>query len=155
MMLIELISVLMLFGFLRRYAFPPMIKAMRDRSRRIQHDIQTAEATRLEAEALKASLEAEVKEFRRRADETLSRVVKEAQSERRRILDESQRESKRILEEAEAEIARERKAMIATVRQQVVDLSVEVAERVIRERMSQDIDRRLVSEFIERIGVPQ
>ncbi len=155
MMLIELVSVLMLFGFLRRYAFPPMIKAMRERAQRIQHDIETAEATRREAEALKTSLEVEVKEIRRRADETLSRAVKDAQNERRRILEESQRESKRILEEATAEVARERQAMLTAVRRQVVELSVEVAERMIRERMNQDTDRKLVSEFIERIGVPQ
>ena len=156
MVLIELISVVMLFLFLRRFAFPAIIKAMRDRSRRIQSDLDTAEATRLEAEELKARLEQEVREIKARAEETLSRAVRESEEKRRAIVEESHRESKRILAEAQAEIARERTAMMAEIRQQVVDLSIDVAERVIRQRMNQETDRKLVNDFIDRLGgVPQ
>ncbi len=155
MVLIELISVVLLFLFLRRFAFPSIMKAMRERSHRIESDLETAEATRREAEELKARLEEEVKEIKVRAEETLARAIKEAQEERRAIVDESHRESKRILAEAEAEIARQRTAMLHQVRQQVVDLSIDVAERIIGERMNQDTDRKLVNEFIDRIGVPQ
>lgn len=155
MVVIELISVILLFLFLRRYAFPPIIKAMRDRSRRIQSDLDAAEQARREADALKTRLDAEVKEIKERAQEALARALKEAQEERRAILEESQRESKRIIAEAEAEIHREREAMLGEVRGQVVDIALEVAERIIRERLDQDADRRLVREFVDRIGVPQ
>ena len=60
MVVIELISVILLFVFLRRFAFPSIIKAMQDRARRIQSDLDTAEATRREAEELKAHLEQEL-----------------------------------------------------------------------------------------------
>jgi F-type H+-transporting ATPase subunit b len=155
MIVIELISVILLFLFLRRFAFPSLIKAMQDRAHRIQSDLDTAEATRREAEELKAHLEQEVKEIKRRAEETLARAVKEAQDEKRSILEESHRESKRILAEAEAEIARQRRVMMQEVRQQVVELSLDVAGRVIHEHMNQETDRKLVHEFIDRIGVPQ
>lgn len=155
MVVIELISVILLFLFLRRFAFPSIIKAMKDRAHRIQSDLDTAEATRREAEELKARLEQEVKEIKVQAEQTLARAIKEAQAEKRSILEDSHRESKRILAEAEAEIIRQRDAMMKAVRQQVVELSMDVAERVIRERLTQEADRQLVNDFIDRIGVPQ
>jgi F-type H+-transporting ATPase subunit b len=154
-LLIELISVLLLFSFLRAKAFPPILKAMRDRQERIRSDLEAAEARRREAEAMKAELEAEVKAIRERADQVLARAKKDAEEQARTILEEAQRESKRIISEAEVEIRREREEVLASLKAQIVDISLSVAEKVLRERLDAESDRRLVGEFVERIEVPQ
>ena len=154
-LLIELISVLILFAFLRAKAFPPILKAMRDRQERIRSDLEAAEARRREAEAMKAELEAEVKAIRERADQVLARAKKDAEDQARAILEEAQRESKRIIAEAEVEIRRQREEVLASLKAQIVDISLSVAEKILRERLDSERDRRLVDEFVERIEVPQ
>ncbi|MBX5467556.1 MAG: F0F1 ATP synthase subunit B [Firmicutes bacterium] len=154
-LLIELISVLLLFAFLRAKAFPPIVKAMRDRQERIRSDLETAEARRKEAEAMKAALEAEVRSVRERADQVLARAKKDAEDQARAILEEAQRESKRILAEAEVEIRRQREEVLSSLRAQIVEISLSVAEKILRERLDSQADRRLVDEFVERIEVPQ
>lgn len=154
-LLIELISVLILFAFLRAKAFPPIIKAMKDRSAHIQSEIEAAETQRRESEALKAGLEREVKEIKARADQALARALKDAEDQARSVLDEAKHEAKRIITEAEAEIRREQEAALASIRGQIADLAIAVAERVLEERLDGADDRKLVDRFIDRIGVPQ
>lgn len=154
-LLIELISVLLLFGFLRKYAYPPIMKAMRDRAAHIREELEAAEARRREAEELKAQLEQEVRDLKARVEQTLARAIGDAEERAQAIVEEAQREAKRILQDAEAEIRHEREAALASLRAQMVDLAIAVAEHVLRERLNEVEDRRLVNEFIDRIGVPQ
>lgn len=153
--LIELLSVLILFLFLRKMAFPPIVKAMKNRAEHIRNEIDAAEARRREAEELKAGLEQDVKEMKARADQALARALKDAEDQARSVLDEARHEAKRLVNEAELEIRREREAALAQIRAQIADLAITVAERVLEERLDAPGDQKLVHRFVERIGVQQ
>ena len=53
-----------------------------------------------------------------------------------------------MLEKARKEMARERDDMFATVRQESVDLALAAAERLIRERLDDEGNRRLIREYV-------
>jgi F-type H+-transporting ATPase subunit b len=151
-MLNALIAVLLLFFFLRRYAFPPLLKAIRDRQARIASDIETAERTRLEAEQLKQDLEQQLKEVRQRAELAMTRALRDAEEESRQIVERARQEARRLMEEAEAEIQAERERAVLAVKAQAANLAVAVAERVLGEGLTQEQSQKLFEQFVESVG---
>ncbi|MCY0884863.1 MAG: F0F1 ATP synthase subunit B [Firmicutes bacterium] len=154
-MLLEFISVLLLFFALRKWAYPPVLQAMKERQNHIRSEIEQAERLRAEAQAMKAELEAEIRNTRARAEEALARARRQASEEGQALLEQARQESKRIIAEAQAAVRAEEEAAMRRMRQHIVDLAMEVAERLMRERLDQDTDRRLVAELIDRVEVPQ
>ena len=55
--------------------------------------------------------------------------------------------------QAQAEIASERDRLIGDLRGQVVDLALAAAEKVVRENMDTDRNRRMIEDFINRAEV--
>jgi F-type H+-transporting ATPase subunit b len=146
------VAVLILFLFLRRYAFPPLLKAIHDRQARIQSDLEAAERQREEAERLRRQLEEELKDVRQRAEAAFNRALRDAEEEAGQILERARTESKRLIEDAQAEIRAERDRALASVRDEVADLALRVAERVLSERLDQEADKRLFEEFLSQMG---
>jgi F-type H+-transporting ATPase subunit b len=151
-MLNALIAVLLLFFFLRRYAFPPLLKAIRDRQARIASDIETAERTRLEAEQLKQDLEQQLKEVRQRAELAMTRALRDAEEESRQIVEHARQEARRLMEEAETEIQAERERAVLAVKAQAANLAVAVAERVLGEGLTQEQSQKLFEQFVDSVG---
>jgi F-type H+-transporting ATPase subunit b len=151
-MLNALIAVLLLFFFLRRYAFPPLLKAIRDRQARIASDIETAEQTRLEAEQLKQDLEQQLKEVRQRAELAMTRALRDAEEESRQIVERARQEARRLMEEAETEIQAERERAVLAVKAQAANLAVAVAERVLGEGLTAEQSQKLFEQFVESVG---
>lgn len=85
--------------------------------------------------------------------EKQAQILKEATATRDVIVEKAQEKAReegaRLLGEAKAEIENEKQAAISDIRKQVVQLSVEIAEKVIRQNLSSDkaqmdlIDRML------------
>jgi F-type H+-transporting ATPase subunit b len=146
-MLDALIAVLLLFFFLRRFAFPPLLRAIHDRQERIQSDIKAAEDVRLEAEALKRDLDQQLKDVRQRAEAAMTRALRDAEAESQQILDRARQESRRLIEEANTEIQAERDRALLTVKSQAVDLAVAVASKVLGEGLTDTQNETLLEQF--------
>ena len=146
-MLDALIAVLLLFFFLLRFAFPPLLRAIHDRQERIQSDIKAAEDVRLEAEALKRDLDQQLKDVRQRAEAAMTRALRDAEAESQQILDRARQESRRLIEEANTEIQAERDRALLTVKSQAVDLAVAVASKVLGEGLTDTQNETLLEQF--------
>jgi F-type H+-transporting ATPase subunit b len=143
------IAVLILFWFLRRYAFPPLLKAIQDRQGRIQADLDAAKAQRDQAEALKGELEQELRDVRQKAEAALTRALRDAEGEASQILERARTEARRLVEDAQGEIQAERERALNAVKDQVAGLAMEVAERVLSRRLDQEDDKRLFEQFLK------
>ena len=146
-MLNTLIAVLLLFFVLRRVAFPPLLKAIRDRQARIESDIKAAEDIRLQAEDLKSQLDQQLKDVRQRAEAAMNRALRDAEAESAKILDRARQESRRLVEEAQTEIQAERDQVLSTVRTQAVELAVAVATKVLGQGLTDAQSEKLLEQF--------
>ncbi|MGC8488117.1 MAG: F0F1 ATP synthase subunit B [Clostridia bacterium] len=151
-MLDALIAVLLLFFFLRRFAFPPLLKAIHDRQARIESDIKAAEDIRVEAEALKRDLDQQLKDVRQRAEAAMTRALRDAEEESQQILDRARQESRRLIEEAQTEIQAERDRALSTVKAQAVELAVSVATKVLGEGLTDAQNEKLLEQFQAEAG---
>ena len=142
------VNFLVLVYLLSRFLYHPVVKLLDERAARVRESMERAELIRQEAEraaeeraAMMAAARREIEELRAQAE----RQLEAYRSQRRQEID---AEIQRMLSRAEADIRSRQDQMIAELRQQVADLAVAAAERVIRQRLDADIQRRLVEEFL-------
>jgi len=141
-----------LFFVLKKFAWPAILRATEERERRIK--AQLAEAQRQNAEA-RAALEEHRKLLAGAKDEAhtmINEAKAVAQKEREALLARTRQEQEQMLERAKREIDVERDRAVAELRREAVDLSLAAASRLIEQRLDDDANRKLVTEFLSSLG---
>ena len=130
------ISFLLLLWLLKRYAWKPILGAVRSREASIVSALAAAEEAKKEMQNLTADSEKLLKEARSEREA----MLKEAREIKEKIVadarDLAQAEGDKLIKQAQATIESEKKAAVADIRNQVAELSVAIAEKVIREKFS-------------------
>ena len=144
-----LLAFLVVFGVLAKFGFPVITKMVEERKQFIDDSLRKAHEASERLENIKQEGEAILQEAR----EKQAQMLKEAAETRDDIVEKAQakarEEGARLLGEAKAEIEQEKQAAIADIRKQVATLSVEIAEKVLRQNLDGDksqmelIDRML------------
>ena len=140
---------LVVLFILWKWGFPVIVKMELDRKDYIDASLKKAH----EANERLANIQKEGESILQEAREKQAQILKEAAATRDAIVEQAQdkarSEGARLLDEAKAAIEQEKKAAIADIRQQVAALSVEIAEKVLRQNLKDDksqmdlIDRML------------
>lgn len=150
-MLVMFSIVLFILG---KYAWPAIIKALREREHTIQNSLKAAEKARQEMEQLKADNEVVLKEARRERDN----IIQAARQSRDQMLDEAKKQSveegKKLIEQAYQAIENEKEAALKEIRGLVADLSLDIAEKVLREKLKDDREQKqLIEKLLREIKV--
>ncbi len=134
-MLLMFIIVLVI---LRKFAWKPILNALRNREQSIEESLRSAEKAKKEMEKLQADNEKILAEARKERD----KMLKETKKNSERILNEAKNkagdESKKIIQTARIQIENEKNAAIADIRDQVAELSVDIAEKILKEKLKDD-----------------
>lgn len=115
-----------------------MLNALRDRETSIQDALAAAENAKKEMAQLKSDNEKLLIEARRERDNMLKEASKAANSIREEAKNQASKEASRIIADAKVSIDIEKKAALAEIKQQVATLSVQIAEKILRERLDSD-----------------
>ena len=140
---------LVVLFILWKYGFPVIVKMVDERKAFIDESLKKAH----EANERLANNQKEGESILQEAREKQAQILREAAETRDAIVEKAQdkarSEGARLLDEAKAAIEQEKKAAIADIRQQVATLSVEIAEKVLKQNLKDDksqmdlIDRML------------
>lgn len=140
---------LVVLGILWKFGFPVIVNMVNNRKAYIDESLRKAH----EANEKLANIKAESEVLLQEAREKQAQILKEAASTRDAIVqkaqDKAHEEGNRLLSEAKIEIENQKRAAISDIRKQVATLSVEIAEKILREKLSSDktqmdlIDRML------------
>jgi F-type H+-transporting ATPase subunit b len=140
---------LVVLFILWKYGFPVIVKMVDERKAFIDESLRKAH----EANERLANIQKEGESILQEAREKQAQIMKEAAETRDAIVEKAQEKARsegaRLLDEAKAAIEQEKKAAIADIRQQVAALSVEIAEKVLKQNLKDDksqmdlIDRML------------
>ncbi|WP_310993491.1 F0F1 ATP synthase subunit B [Aequorivita marina] len=136
-----LIFLILLF-LLRKFAWKPILGAVRTRETSINDALAAAEKARLEMENLHADNERLLQEARAERET----MMKEAREIKAKMIAEAKEDAKseadKMVEQAQTAIEGEKKAAIAEMKQTVAGLSLEIAEKVVKHELS-DGDKQL------------
>ena len=143
-LLFQFLNFFVLVAILAKFAYKPMLKVLEERRNKISSDLNDAEQSRLAAEKLKADYEQQLQTAQEKAQAIIDKAVK-AQ------LDAIRTQIAREKELAHAEIVSEREAALREMRQEVVSLSMAVAEKLLEKNMDTDMNSKLIKECMDRM----
>ncbi|NRA93822.1 MAG: F0F1 ATP synthase subunit B [Psychroserpens sp.] len=127
---------LILIFVMVKFAWKPILNALNDREEGIKDALDSAEKAKREMENLQADNQKLLKEARAER-ETL---LKEARDIKNKMIEDAKEEAKaeagKLIAQAQASIETEKKAAIAELKSQVANLSIDIAEKVVREELS-------------------
>ena len=133
-------------------AWGPMISALDKRETDIRDALAKADQAKLEAEELSAKFEDQLQSGRKEAQQ----LVADARSVSKKLqadLDkDARRQADELLTGAREQIAAERDRALRDIQTTVVDLSVEIAGKVLERNVSTADNRKLAEETLRRIG---
>ena len=135
-----------------KFLFKPVMKLIADRQAEIDDLYSDADKAKAEATAM----EAEYKQKLSNAQATSERLVKEAvargQSREEEIIRSANAEAAAILNKAAADIAQEKKKAINDAKDEISDLALAIAGKVVGRELNDADQAKLVDEFIDGLG---
>ena len=144
------IAFLMLVFVIAKFAWKPILQTLRIREESIEEALKAADRAREEMSELKADNEKLLAEAREEREQLLRDANKVANGIKEEAKNEAAAITKRMLEEATAGIEAEKQLALAEVRNQVAELSVEIAEKIIRKSLGDEkAQKALVNEFLK------
>ncbi|WP_452596716.1 F0F1 ATP synthase subunit B [Pontimicrobium sp. MEBiC01747] len=121
---------------LRKFAWKPILEAVEKREEGIQSALDAAENAKLEMQNLQADNDKLLKEARaeretmlKEARELKNKMIEDAKSE-------AQTQANTMIAQAQAAIESEKKSAMAELKNHVAGLSVDIAEKVVRQELS-------------------
>ncbi|WP_223032292.1 F0F1 ATP synthase subunit B [Hanstruepera marina] len=134
---------------LKKFAWKPILDSVNSREEGIRDALDSAEKAKLEMQNLQADNEKLLKEARLEREA----MLKEAREMKAKMIEDAKTDAKeeanKLVAAAQASIETEKKAAIAELKSQVASLSIEIAEKVVREELSnKDKQMKLVESML-------
>lgn len=145
---------LLLLFILSKYAWKPILSAIKSREQKIEETLQQAEKARQEIQKLKADNEQLLHQARLEYDAILkeARELKEKMIAQAKL--DAQKESQKIIQSAQDTINAQKAAAIAEIKQQVASLSIEIASKILKKELSNpDAQKQLAKQMLEEVSL--
>lgn len=136
----------------KHYAWGPVKDMMEKRRQKVIDDLDQAASDRKKAEILANEREAALKNSRQEATQILSVAKSNTQKIGKQIVSEAKAEASAIRERAKADAAQAKTDALNEARNEVADLSVTIAEKVIAKNLSAADQKDLVDQFIKGLN---
>lgn len=141
---------LMLF-LLYKLAWKPITAALNEREETIDTSIKRAERALIEAR----QIQEENEKARREAEQDAQRILREAREAADRMRTEeveaTRSRIRQMKEQAEADIEREKQSALEELRDEVTELAIRAAEKILQENLDANRQRKLVDRFIDNL----
>jgi len=138
----QMILFVLLLLLLKKFAWGPILSALNDREEGIKNALDAAEKAKLEMQ----NLQSDNKKLLQEARTEREAMIKEAREIKEKMISDAKEEAKleadKMIVSAQAAIQSEKKAAISDIKNQVANLSIEIAEKVVKNELA-DKDKQL------------
>lgn len=150
----QAIGFLILLFILGKFAWKPILGALKEREDSIESALLSAEQAKNEMQALQADNEKLLAEARVERDSILKEAIATANSIKEGAKEETSKITAKMIEEAKAAIEIEKKAALADVKNQVAMLSLEITEKLLRKQLAdQKAQKELIDGFVKDLNL--
>lgn len=148
-------SILLFITF--KFIWPAILGALKEREDEIANSLEEAKKAREEMKALQSDNQALIREARNQREE----ILKEAKAMKEDILKEAKQqatlEGQRLVEESRNRIQQEKVAALTELKNEVADLSISIAEKLIKSELSvankkKDLMDKLIKEADQQLN---
>jgi F-type H+-transporting ATPase subunit b len=136
-----LIAFLLVFFILKKFAWKIIIKSLNDREKGIADSLETAKQLKAEMALMKSENESLMQQAR----EERTKMLKEAKDTREKMISEAKEQAKleaaKVITDAHAAIQTEKMAALTDVKNQIGNMVIEIAEKVIRKQLDNKVEQ--------------
>lgn len=142
----------LVIGILVWVARKPLQSFYASRTQMIRDQLAEAQAARKEAEAKLAEIESRMSRLDNELREIKEQAEKDAQEEYLRLLSAAERDAEKIIERTRQEIEGMTRSAQLELKAHVAELSVQLAEEKIRQKITDEDRSQLLSGFVTKLG---
>lgn len=148
------VAFLVVVFLLKKMAWGPILETLRERENEIEQSLKAAEEAKRQMEELKSDNEKLIKEARLERDQ----ILKQAKEAKEAMISEAKSKAKeeadKLIANAKATIDTEKKAALTELKNSVAGIALEIAEKVVKERLSDDAKQvELVNTLVKDINI--
>jgi len=147
----QLCATMVMFLLLKKFAWEPVKKIMNTRAAYEQQRLEEAEKLKQENLELRAQMDKQLADASRKAQETIQNAQLEGQRMKENLVSEGRERSKQLIDEAEHSIELERAKMLDEMHEEIVDVALGAAEKMLSEKLDEESDRRYIDSFIKEV----
>ena len=147
----QIISLVLLIVLLSRFVKKPLAAFLSGRQAEVQNAIEQSARKKEEAEALLSEWQRKVDSLGREIQDLHERIRAEGEAEQKKIVSRAQEEGERIRQQAGVIAEQELTKVRAALKKEMVDLSVELAEKLLKEAIQPQDQERLIQEYIGKV----
>ena len=147
----SVISFAVLFFFLKKFAFPPILAALDEREKKIRSDFEESEKLKQDVEEIKLDLDKKLKAAHEKAETIVQLAQDEAKKLQEKTVQETEAKVKQVQRESEQEIDSSKNKLLQEIRNYTAALTIGSAENFLKKTMDDADKKRLVDDSIEQV----
>jgi F-type H+-transporting ATPase subunit b len=144
----QIVNFLLLLIILRAVLYKRVLQMLDQRAARIKEGVEQAERARAEATRMEKEYEARIEEARRENQRIIAEAMQAAERVRTEAQQQAQQQAEQFLTRARSEIEQERRRAAAELRDQVADLAILAASKVIRRSLDPKAHAQVIEEVL-------
>lgn len=150
--LISLANLTILFLLLKKFLYKPVTKMLEERRAQIDQDYSDAETAKQNAEAKDAELTERLGNAKKEAEGIVKEAADTAKMRGDKIVEDARATADGIIRQAELDAELQRKKADEKIKEQIVDVSTALAEKMLEREINADDHKTLIDDFINNIG---
>lgn len=147
----QIITFLILLFLMKRFAWKPFLKVLDDRRERIASDFRKIDETKTEVEKLRLDYEARLSSIEAEAKARIQAAVEEGRKAAEEIRQSAREEGEKTLVKAQESIKAEVAKAEEALKDKIVNLTIDIAAKVIQEKLTVEDDKAIVETFIKEM----
>lgn len=148
----QLVNTLILFLVLKHFLYKPVKKILDAREEEVENIYKEANQKNENATSLKKEYEQKLAVAKETASDIVKTATQKAQTRSDEIVSEASLKAAGLLKRAETQIEQDRKKAINEIKNDITDLAISAAGKVISKELSKQDHEKLIENFIENAG---
>lgn len=147
-----IINTLILFLVLRHFLFDKVNAVLDSRKNEVANTYKEADAALTNAKQLESEYTEKLSAAKEESAEIVKNATKKAQSRSDEIIADAKNEARGIVDKANADIEKEKKRAVNQIKDEISDMALSIASRVVSKEIDGKTHEKLIESFIDEIG---
>ena len=151
----SIIIFLLVLFILKRYAWTPLLNFIDQREKEISDSLAMATSAKADLEKVKEESEKILNEAKNQSKSIVNDGRQKAEQSANRILDDAKQKSDEFVLDAKKRINVEKEKAVKEIKEEVVDLSLELASKVLQRNVKDDDNSKFIQSSLEAINTDE
>ena len=149
---LHILNAVILFFILKILLYKPILKFMKKREKSFEDKTEMLDTRDKELIQQKEQYDQMMSDAQTQAASIITKSNEMARDHAKELIDEAKDQSRELVLRARKEIAIEKEQTQLEMKSEIVDMAVQIAEKVLKREVSTEDNKKIIDEFFERVG---